>query len=343
MDSLTQIALGAAVGVAVMRRRTAPWKAALWGAVAGTLPDLDVLVRHGDPILDMVRHRAESHALFWLALLSVPLSAGVALVHREQALWRHWWWAMLLALITHPLLDALTIYGTRLLLPFSDAPLGVGSVFIIDPLVTLPWLAGTAWALAARGSAAGLRANAIGLALGCAYLAAGAVVQLQVESKARESLAAQGVRADRLLATPVAFSIGLWRVLAVAGDHHYEGVHGLADASGPISFERFERGAALDAELGQAHARVQELRRFSCGFYEVRAVGNAVIVSDLRMGMAPNYTFSFEVARRASALQPLPVARSVGQRPDIAQALPWWWRRLWGEPLPVPREDGSRG
>ena len=67
MDSLTQIALGASIGVAVMGRRTAAWKAALWGGVAGLLPDLDVLIDHGDPILNMVLHRAETHALFWLA------------------------------------------------------------------------------------------------------------------------------------------------------------------------------------------------------------------------------------------------------------------------------------
>ena len=68
MDSVTQIALGAAVGVAVMGRRTAVWKSALWGAVAGTLPDLDAFIDHGDAILNMTRHRAESHALFYLTL-----------------------------------------------------------------------------------------------------------------------------------------------------------------------------------------------------------------------------------------------------------------------------------
>jgi inner membrane protein len=50
MDSLSQIALGSAVGIAVMGRRTAVWKAALWGAVCGTLPDLDSFIDHGDAI-----------------------------------------------------------------------------------------------------------------------------------------------------------------------------------------------------------------------------------------------------------------------------------------------------
>ena len=70
MDSLSQLALGAAVGVAVMGRRTAVWKSAAWGAVLGTLPDRDVFVDHGDALLNMTLHRAESHALFWLTLAS---------------------------------------------------------------------------------------------------------------------------------------------------------------------------------------------------------------------------------------------------------------------------------
>ena len=74
MDSLSQAALGAAVVVAVMQRRTAVWKAAAFGAVAGTLPDLDVFIDHGDAVLDMVLHRAETHALLWLTLFFLRLN-----------------------------------------------------------------------------------------------------------------------------------------------------------------------------------------------------------------------------------------------------------------------------
>ena len=49
-----------------MGRRKAAWKAALRGGMAGTLPDLDVFIDHGDALRNMVLHRAESHALFWL-------------------------------------------------------------------------------------------------------------------------------------------------------------------------------------------------------------------------------------------------------------------------------------
>eukprot|EP01031_Cornospumella_fuschlensis_P006459 gene6459-8028_t len=67
--------LGAAVGIAVMGRRTAVWKAALWGGLCGTLPDLDAFIDHGDALLHMTRHRAESLALFVLTL-AAPVLAG---------------------------------------------------------------------------------------------------------------------------------------------------------------------------------------------------------------------------------------------------------------------------
>jgi inner membrane protein len=80
MDSLSQFALGAAVAVALVGRRTAVWKAALWGGVVGTLPDLDALVDHGDAVRNMVLHRAETHAIFWQTLASVPLAAGITVL-----------------------------------------------------------------------------------------------------------------------------------------------------------------------------------------------------------------------------------------------------------------------
>jgi len=159
MDSLTQIALGSAVGVAVMGRRTAVWKAALWGAIGGTQPKRGAFINHSDAILKMTRHRAESHALFVLTLAAPVLAWIVSRVHGEAALFRRWWLAMWLVLITHPLLDTMTVYGTQLLQPFSDHPFAVGSVFIIDLAYTLPLIVGVVAALRLK-SARGHSSNA---------------------------------------------------------------------------------------------------------------------------------------------------------------------------------------
>ena len=45
MDSLTQIVLGAAVGEAVLGKKIGNW-AIFWGAIAGTVPDLDVFLSY---------------------------------------------------------------------------------------------------------------------------------------------------------------------------------------------------------------------------------------------------------------------------------------------------------
>jgi inner membrane protein len=336
MDSFSQMVLGAAVGVATMGRRTAVWKSALWGAVAGTLPDLDVFIDHGDPIRNMVLHRAETHALFWLTLFSLPMAAAVARLHGEWSQWRRWWLALWLALVTHPLLDAMTVYGTQLALPFSNHPFGVGSVSIIDPLYTLPLLVGAICALASRGSRRGLSANAAGLVLSTAYLAWGFAAQQHVERLARDSLATQGITAERVLVTPTYFNSLLWRVLVVSGGHYHEGFYSLLDTEPRIHFDRFERSTAAAAEL-QGIDGVQRIADFSKGFYKLQLLSTRVRISDLRMGQEPTYIFSFEVAHSLSPPVALVPSVQVGARPDVDRVLPWLWRRAWGEPLPPPR------
>ena len=336
MDSLSQIALGAAVSVAVLGRRTAVWKAALWGAVAGTLPDLDVLIDQGDAIRNMVLHRAQSHALFWLTLFSLPFSALVARLHGEWGLLRRWWLALWLVLVTHPLLDAMTVYGTQLALPFSNYPFGVGSIFIIDPLYTLPLLVGVIWALASGTGPRGRVANVVGLLLSTGYLAWSFAAQQQVTQIAQAALVRQGIAAEHLLVTPTPFNTVLWRVVVVAGDDYLEGFYSLLDAQPQIEFDRFAKGNALAAELQHIDG-VQRLTAFTKGFYKLEQRADRLLISDLRMGQEPNYSFTFAVAERHSPPVALAQPEQMSVALDIPRSLDWLWRRALGEPLAPPR------
>jgi inner membrane protein len=319
-----------------MGRRTAVWKAALWGAVAGTLPDLDVLIDQGDVIRNMVLHRAESHSLFWLTLFSLPFAALVARLHGEWGLLRRWWLAIWLVLVTHPLLDAMTVYGTQLALPFSNYPFGVGSMFIIDPLYTLPLLVGVIWVLATRGGHRGRLVNGVGLLLSTAYLAWSFAAQQQVTQVARAALAQQGIAVEHLLVTPTPFNTVLWRVVAVAGDGYHEGFYSLLDEQPKIEFDSFARGNALAAEL-QGIDGVQRLVAFTKGFYKLEQRGSRLLISDLRMGQEPNYSFTFAVAERHSPPVALAQPEQMSVALDIGRSLDWLWRRALGEQLPPPR------
>jgi len=332
MDSLTQIALGSAVGVAVMGRRTAVWKAALWGAVAGTLPDLDAFIDHGDPILNMTRHRAESHALFFLTL-AAPLLAWIASrLHGEAALFKRWTLALWLVLITHPLLDAMTVYGTQLLQPFTDHPYGVGSIFIIDPAYTVPLIVGVVAALWLRNTR-GQRWNTAGLALSTLYLAWSFGAQQHVDRIARASLEQAGIEAQGLLVTPSPFNTVLWRLVATTPTQYHEGYYSLLDEQAEVHWTAYPRGGDLIEQHGQA-APVARIAAFSHGFFSLHNGGDRLLLTDLRMGLEPSYTFRFDIGS-PSAIGTVPVTQ-LSMRPDLDRALPWLWQRLLGNDISPP-------
>lgn len=338
MDSLTQVALGAAVGIAVMGRRTAVWKAALWGGICGTLPDLDALIDHGDAVRNMTYHRAESHALFYLTLVSPLIAWGIAWLHRQRERFRRWWLAVWLALVTHPLLDLMTVYGTQILLPFTDQPYGVGSVFIIDPLYTVPLLAGAGAALAGRGSDKGLRWNVAGLMLSTAYLGWSVAAQQVVRETAVAALKAQGVESRQLLVTPTAFNTLLWRVVAMTPQGYLEGYRSLLDDGSDMHFERHNQGLA-EFERLRGNWSAQRIAWFSGGFFKVEQADGRWSITDLRMGQEPQYTFRFIVAEHhAGAATPAAVTPvHAGGRIDIGRGLDWLVRRAGGERVPSPR------
>jgi inner membrane protein len=339
VDNLTHFAFGAAVGVAVMGRRTKPWKAALWGGICCNLPDLDVFIPHGDPIRDMTYHRGPTHSLFYLTLVSPLIAWVVARIHGERQFAGRWWLAIWLALIAHPLLDVTTVYGTQLLQPFTDYPFGIGSIFIIDPLFSLPVMVCVIAALAIRGERR-FRVNAIGLALSIGYLGWGMLAQQYVTGIARESLRAQGIEALRIEVDPTALNSILWRVIATTPGGYAEGYYSLLDEQPRIEFARHARDDALYERL-KSDWNIARMAWFTHGFFKLYERNGRIYIADLRLGMEPIYTFTFDVGslREGKFTSSTPtVAPSPAPRSSM---LGWMWRRLKGERLPPVRPRAS--
>jgi inner membrane protein len=362
MDSLTHIVVGAAVGTAVLGRRIGP-RAAFWGAVCSTLPDLDVLVPYGDPVRDFTYHRAASHSLFWLTLAAPVIAWLVARIERRADTAFLGWFALVwLALLSHPLLDAFTVYGTQLLLPFSDYPVALGSIFIIDPLYTLPVAIGTAAALllSRRDPMRASRWNAAGLAASTLYLGWTVAAQAHVEGVVNRALASSPSSHGRVLVTPTPFNSLLWRVVVMDEDGYHEGYHSLLADTAPLALEHHGSERRLLDSL-QDDWNVRRLAWFTKGFYAVSEAApglrvakgsastlgqllgfvdtaeagglpgsderHAVVMTDLRMGETPWFVFSFVVAERdGERVTPVPVLQLPMAKlpPDAAERL---WRR----------------
>ncbi|MFO7338193.1 MAG: metal-dependent hydrolase [Lysobacteraceae bacterium] len=349
MDSLTQIVLGGAVAAAVApaRHRRA---ALLAGAALGTLPDLDslpLLLLTDDPVARMTLHRSFSHSLFVLPAVGWLLwwlfrRYGRGRVAQAPA---RWFWAIQLALVTHPLLDAFTVYGTQLWWPLPVRPVMWSSVFIIDPLYTVWLLAACVVAWWARERPLAQRALLAGLVLSSAYLGWSLLAKAMVEREADRSLAALGLRDAPRFSVPMPFNTLLWRVVAMTPCGFVEGEYSLVADRGPIAFRGYPSDARALAEAADVPA-VRRLAWFNHGFMKARERDGRLELSDLRMGAEPDYSFVFAVAERGvdGRWQPL--------RPPRQLRLPWqarrrlaaMWHRIWHEPVPAgaPAERAAK-
>jgi len=330
MDSLSQLVLGAAVVAAVTpiaHRRAA----LLAGAILGTLPDLDIIplsLLDLDAVQSMTWHRAASHSLFllpiagwliWLALKHLWSPAGQAP--------RAWFWGIQLALITHPLLDATTIYGTQLAWPLRPSPVMTGSLFIIDPLYTLPLLVACIVTAFNRSR----RAVVLGLALSTAYIGWSLVAQAQVHRLADRDLAPLGWADAPRFVTPAPFNTLLWRVVAMTPDGYVEGYRSLVADRKPIQFRAYINDTAALAAVAAAPA-VRELQWFNRGFMKAGQRDDLLVLSDLRMGSEPDYSFRFAVARKDAAGGWTAITPEAAEWPAADNRLASVWTRLWNEP-----------
>lgn len=306
MDTLTQAALGAAVGGVVLGRRLGR-KAVLMGAALGILPDLDVFLDYGDAILNVTEHRGFSHSLFVLTGLGTLLAllAGRFAPARDIT-YRHWRLFFLLCLVTHPLLDALTTYGTQIWWPLDVRPSAWPVVFIIDPLYTLPLLVGIGFAMITGN---GFRGPATGLALSGVYLVFAMLAKGVVEQRLDPVLAEHGLQEAPRLVQPTPFNILLWRATIIDGDHHHETLVSLFDGDKPPVLENFYRGAELEA-LALSLEKGQRLAWFAGPFlrYETQSRNGreTLIATDVRLGFPGFYVFNYALAvREGQAWQPL--------------------------------------
>lgn len=349
MDSVTQVTLGAAVGEAVAGKEAGN-KAPLWGAVFGLLPDLDVLA---NPFLteaqSLTFHRSLSHSFVFIAVVTLAAAYGLRRLHPSTSVSKRLWAGLVSAvLLTHVGLDCLTTYGTQVFWPFSDYPVIYGTIFIIDPLYTVPLALGVLGALYWPATAPARRwANYGGLALSSAYLLLTVVHKQYVDHVFATALERKAPDYERVFTAPTPFNNLLWQGIAETDDGYYVGLYSLLDPDRTIDFRYVPKqhdllGAAAD------HPIVQRLRHFSRGYYIVRrSPGDNLLVSDLRFGRndvgltsSGDYLFTFRLTRSPSGQ----ITGLHRNEPPVAFDAPLLRRfkaRILGSPPSTPPSDGK--
>lgn len=318
MDSITQAALGAALGSAVAGK-TLGRSALLGGALLGTLPDMDVLIDYGSAVANFSQHRGFSHSL----LILFPLAVLLAWVfHRWRPVlsYQRWLAFTSLILITHPLLDAFTTYGTQLFWPFG-LPVAINSIFIIDPLYTLPLLFAVIWTLWHPHQ---IKAASIGLGLSTLYLGWTLFAQQAISQKVESTLAEKGLEDAPRLVQPMPLTTVLWRVTVMAEDERLEIVTGFFDGDIPMSIERFRRHPELEAAT-MALPEGRRLIWFTRGFLAYTASDQQLAATDIRLGVPGAHPFTFILAEAvdpgSDSRQWQPVVSYQNPRPVVRAGL----------------------
>jgi inner membrane protein len=292
MDSLTHGLLGLAVGA--LRPSDRDRVAVLVGCVlAAELPDLDYLWPADNSVLHSLRaHRGWTHSVLAAPLVALVSSGLTKLVFRRAALLSLFAWGLPAVLFAHLLSDAWTGWGTRLLLPFSDARVTLDWMMVVDPLFTLPLLVGALWGLRRRTLVG--RALLTGAAVSCLYLAARVTIRAGLMARTEASYPA----AETVQVFPSWLGPTHWRYVAVVGDHYAVGRVSVFFAPEEQAVHR--RTADAGMSLGShSNATVREAlawARFPLVKEQPRLPsGVRVRIADLRYHLNGEPTLSFEL------------------------------------------------
>ncbi|MES2981912.1 MAG: metal-dependent hydrolase [Verrucomicrobiota bacterium] len=288
MDSLTQATLGAAVGEAILGKKIGN-RAILWGALFGTIPDLDVIF---SPLLDNAQelafHRGGSHSLLLMVIASLALAKPLAKLWKiEKVSPMRAGIFVFLAWSTHVLIDCFTVYGTSVLWPFSPVRVGFNNLFIIDPLYTLPLLVSLIWLAFYRSKKQQPKRTRIlnwGLGISSAYVVFSFAMKFYASSSFDADLARRDIEYNRRMEAPTAFNTLLWRSILEREDEIWVGYRSVLEMpSKPIRWTVYPRQKEIVAPFANER-EVRTIDWFSQGWWIARPHAQGIWMADMRFG-----------------------------------------------------------
>jgi inner membrane protein len=288
MDSLTHIALGACIGEAIAGKKLGK-KAMLWGAFAQTIPDFDFIASFWLTMdRNLLVHRGFTHSILF-AVIVIPVLALLAFRwHRKRNISYLAWIIFLgIEIFCHLFIDTFNNYGIGWLEPFSKARFSFNTIYVIDPFFTLlTTVAAIALALLRTTSIKRKSWWKFGILAPGFYLAYCCSNKLQVDHEVKKIMKTEHLPYKKYFTTPTPLNSWLWYVVAETDSGLYSGYRSVFDTKDTIPFHYFPKNDYLlstvrtDGELRS----LQNLKRFSQGFYTIQNWHDTLVFNDLRFG-----------------------------------------------------------
>ena len=298
MDSLTQIVLGAAVGEVVLGKKIGN-KAMLYGAIAGTIPDLDIFASYfTDTVSALYIHRGFSHSIVF-SVLFAPIFGWIVSRFEAYNDWKGWSWLFFWGFITHPILDAHTTWGTQLFWPL-DLRLAFKTIFVIDPLYTLPFLVFLILAMKnKRNSKKRGFYNKLGLTISTSYLVLTFLLKWIAFNQFEKALETQKINYLQLDTRPSPLNTMLWSANVETENAYLLANYSFFDSQ-PIHFESYPKNHEFLGNLKE-NENVKSMITISEGWYTITKKDENLYFNDLRFGLLSltpknqNFVFQYQL------------------------------------------------
>lgn len=335
MDLITQGLLGAAIAQAGWRKNLGRG-AIVAGTLFGLMPDFDVISNIWGTWSGMVHHRGFTHSIFFAPLMAPGMGLLCWKLSKEHGSKFQWMHLIFWALLTHPLLDVFTSYGTQLLAPLDRTRFALDGVSIVDPMYTLPLLVALilAWRWRARPER-GQHAARLALLFTTLYLLAGFLLARDTRHIAIAQLETMDLPPmERVRATPTFANLLAWRVVA---KDEQKNIHvGFISRVTPteIPFETLSyRDSPLIAKAMEDE-RAQIFYWFADDYIHWRVEEDGeqthLFMDDMRYGSMVKPTMAMWSARVSfdEAGEVATVARTQKRPSDIGEQLSELWRLI---------------
>jgi inner membrane protein len=285
LDSLTQIVLGASVGELVLGKKIGN-KAVLWGAIAGTIPDLDVLIRYfTDEISSTEMHRGFSHSIVFAVLIAPILSWLAKKIHFKinEVSFKDWTKLFFWTTVTHPLLDAHTTWGTQFFWPLNYR-LAYQNIFVVDPLYTLPFLFFLILTFSyKKENSLRSKFNNFGLSISTTYLVITILFKWISFNEFEKGLKSQNISYLEMDTKPSPLNSILWSSLIETKNGYRTAYYSLFDNKEITYSKEFPKNHYL-LEPYMDQKVIKQLIDISAGWYRIEEDNGKLLFWDLRFG-----------------------------------------------------------
>jgi inner membrane protein len=299
MDSLTHIAIGACIGDLFLGKRIGK-KAMLYGAIAASLPDIDFIASFWLNTTDgLLVHRGFTHSFLFAFLVITGLALYFRKRHKAENVPINTWLVFMgTEIFIHLFLDVFNAYGIGWFEPFSHYRVSFNTIFVADPFFSIwPGFAAVCLLILRHNSRKRSAWAKLGIVFSSLYLLYCMANKYSIDNDTRYTLTHQGIHYKRYITTPTPFNNWLWYVVAEMDSGYYTGYRSVFDKNDQIEFKYFPRNDSL-LQPFYVQRDLQQLIRFSQGYYTAELSKEGVVFNDLRFGQIqgwqnPNALFVF--------------------------------------------------